>query len=391
MRRFVLAIWICILAFCLLGGFAHARGSQKKVKITNAVVFPDQKILYIYGSGFSGNELKVWLETEGERRSLDVDSSTDSEIQVSFPPGLEGLEGTYRLVVVKCKYWKRFRAHRGDDGDDEDDGRFWGRRHCSEDSLDITVGAVGPEGPQGEVGPQGERGPQGPEGNKGDKGDTGPLGPRGYTGATGSQGPTGATGSQGPTGDKPAHQWSGTSLAFENPDGTMGTSVDLKGPKGDKGDKGDLGLAGKTCPAGSFVQGFDANGDLICAGASELVNFPAPGDTFSDSGQRLWRLGQYVEGTRTTSLGTVRSAELHIVMSYNSLGCDNQDLRMLINGTEVGRFSVVPGASVLDTSFSFGGISGPTYTLRYENVRTVNAGCGSAQFSTSDSTVLLTP
>lgn len=34
---------------------------------------------------------------------------------------------------------------------------------------------------------------------------------------------------KGEKGDKPAHQWVGTSLAFENPNGVMGVAVDLKG------------------------------------------------------------------------------------------------------------------------------------------------------------------
>src|SRR5690606_27512023 len=36
-------------------------------------------------------------------------------------------------------------------------------------------------------------------------------------------------GPQGPKGDKPAHSWSGTQLRFENPNGTWGTYVNLKG------------------------------------------------------------------------------------------------------------------------------------------------------------------
>jgi len=46
-------------------------------------------------------------------------------------------------------------------------------------------------------------------------------------------------------------------------------SWNAAGPKGDKGDKGDpgnLALAGRICPAGLFVTGFDASGGLICAG-----------------------------------------------------------------------------------------------------------------------------
>jgi parallel beta-helix repeat protein len=53
---------------------------------------------------------------------------------------------------------------------------------------------------------------------KGDKGDTGPQG---------IQGP------KGDKGDKPAHRWIDTSLQIENPDGTWGDAVNLKGESGD--------------------------------------------------------------------------------------------------------------------------------------------------------------
>lgn len=43
-------------------------------------------------------------------------------------------------------------------------------------------------------------------------------------------------GEKGDKGDKPAHEWNGTSLSFENPDGSMGESVNLKGEKGDPTD-----------------------------------------------------------------------------------------------------------------------------------------------------------
>lgn len=37
---------------------------------------------------------------------------------------------------------------------------------------------------------------------------------------------------KGEQGEIPKHQWSGTKLRFENPDGTWGKWVDLKGPRG---------------------------------------------------------------------------------------------------------------------------------------------------------------
>ena len=113
------------------------------------------------------------------------------------------------------------------------------------------IGPQGPQGPQGEVGPQGpqgpqgETGPQGPQGPQGETGPQGPQGPQGETGPQGPQGPQGETGPQGPQGekgDKPQHEWIGTQLRFENPDGSWGPAVDLKGEKGDKGDKGDPGV-----------------------------------------------------------------------------------------------------------------------------------------------------
>lgn len=39
----------------------------------------------------------------------------------------------------------------------------------------------------------------------------------------------------GKSGKPPAHQWEGTKIRFQNPDGTWGQWVDLKGKPGDKG------------------------------------------------------------------------------------------------------------------------------------------------------------
>lgn len=55
-------------------------------------------------------------------------------------------------------------------------------------------------------------------------------------------------------GEKPAHQWSGSSLRFENPNATWGSYVNLRGetgPQGPKGDKGDTGATGPQGPQGA--------------------------------------------------------------------------------------------------------------------------------------------
>lgn len=48
----------------------------------------------------------------------------------------------------------------------------------------------------------------------------------------------GEPGKPGPKGDKPDHEWQGTQLRFEKPDGSWGALVDLRGPKGAKGSRG---------------------------------------------------------------------------------------------------------------------------------------------------------
>jgi hypothetical protein len=83
-------------------------------------------------------------------------------------------------------------------------------------------------------------------------GPPGPPGPRGPQGPKGEPGPAGEDGESGP---KPAHEWDGTKLSFEEPDGTMGEKVDLRGPAGKDGRdgvsvRGPEGPAGPAGPAG---------------------------------------------------------------------------------------------------------------------------------------------
>ena len=164
-------------------------------------------------------------------------------------------------------------------------------------------------GPQGEVGPRGPQGPaltieggsfgihyewdgtnlrimnevgvwgdwvdlgglQGLQGEQGLTGASGSAGPQGLQGEQGIQGLTGASGS---TGLAAAHEWSGTEIRFQNPDGSWG-------------DYTDLALSG-TVDASSILGTFDAidlraangeryrleatnDGDLTFATASNLI------------------------------------------------------------------------------------------------------------------------
>jgi len=59
----------------------------------------------------------------------------------------------------------------------------------------------------------------------------------------GPEGPQGPRGFTGDTGPRPDHEWNGTSVRFQLPDGNWGPFIDLLGPKGDKGDVGETGPA----------------------------------------------------------------------------------------------------------------------------------------------------
>lgn len=67
-------------------------------------------------------------------------------------------------------------------------------------------------------------------------------------GAKGDQGLPGVKGDTGLKGDKPAHNWSGTSLRFENPNGSYGSYVNLRGPQGAPG------IPGLDLPEATFSE-----------------------------------------------------------------------------------------------------------------------------------------
>jgi hypothetical protein len=126
-----------------------------------------------------------------------------------------------------------------------------------EDSMDVTIGAEGPAGPQGDTGPrgpQGERGPIGPTGLQGPKGEQGPQGELGLQGPAGPPGPTGPAGPPGPAG--PAGE--------AGPEGPTGPA----GPVGATGPQGPIGPSG---PAGngSRVAAFE-----LVIEASAFVGMP---------------------------------------------------------------------------------------------------------------------
>lgn len=135
-------------------------------------------------------------------------------------------------------------GEKGDKGDPGEKGDKGDPGPRGEKGAKGDQGIQGEQGEKGDKGDQGEQGLQGEKGEKGDPGEQGLQGEKGEKGDKGDPGEPGPQGEKGEKGDKPQHQWVGTQLQFENPDGSWGNLVDLKGEKGDKGDQGEMGPAG---------------------------------------------------------------------------------------------------------------------------------------------------
>jgi M6 family metalloprotease-like protein/uncharacterized repeat protein (TIGR01451 family) len=113
--------------------------------------------------------------------------------------------------------------------------------------------------------------------------------------------------------------------------------------------------------------------------ASESVTFPATGDVVSVASDPFWwHAGDFAEGVRTLTLSNVTGVDYGLVISDNRLtGTGYVDFDLSINATVVGSFTVLPGETSKQVSFSFAPISGPNYTIRLEETNTVDVGGGS--------------
>lgn len=157
----------------------------------------------------------------------------------------------------------------------------------------------GKDGLPGKDGAKGEPGKRGP---RGERGEPGTIGKAGERGPQGEQGPKGDRGPEGPIGPRPAHEWKGTELRFEQSDGEWGKFVDLKGPTGrggalvaipgsgeGSGEQGPAGPTGPTGPAGPTgptgpAGATGATGPAGATGATGPQGDPGEDATLADSG-----------------------------------------------------------------------------------------------------------
>ncbi|ACV26582.1 collagen-like protein [Kangiella koreensis] len=201
-----------------------------------SMIYPGENVTFVAAGSKWGNQLNVHFSEGGLAQDIGLHTSC------SEPLVLGDSYGSFTLV------------------DFVGEARGAAEEH---DLYDLTLGAVGPAGPQGDTGPagpQGDAGPAGPQGDAGPagpQGDTGPAGPQGDTGPAGPQGDTGPAGPQGDTG--PAGPQGDTGPAgpqgdtgATGPQGPAGPQGETgaTGPQGPKGDTGDTGATGPQGPKG---------------------------------------------------------------------------------------------------------------------------------------------
>jgi len=163
-------------------------------------------------------------------------------------------------------------------------------------------------------------------------------------GEPGQPGEKGDKGDKGEKGDKPAHQWQGTMLRFERPDGTWGRFVDLQGPKGARGPRGGGGIASgggdasyiretpMTITVGGATIGTTFNGTIQDALDLILYPYAAPAFTaFALSGYSTMEVGAEIPaGAQTFTWATSNSDNV----TADSLSISNTtDAITLADGT----------------------------------------------------------
>jgi len=141
--------------------------------------------------------------------------------------------------------------------------------------VDIKDKVKGDKGDQGNAGNDGKDGSNGIDGKRGKtglQGNNGLVGLSGVDGMDGLDGEKGDTGEKGDIGNIPKHQWKGTWIRFENPDGEWGKWVNLQGVEGMRG------RGGRIFGSGNSNQNFNEllRVDLSdqCDGVTKTFNMP---------------------------------------------------------------------------------------------------------------------
>lgn len=239
-RRWTIALGL-LACLALAGPLARAakgekdddKGALKALKhlvITSAEPDPNEHTLLISGRNLwkkKETPQAILFVSEFDAYFLELIDREEFEngvqqIEVALPENIEDFPGSFLLGVRS------------------------GNGTSQQDLFALTIGAVGPEGPQGEPGSQGSVGPQGAEGPRGEPGPQGETGPQGVQGPLGPQGESGPQGSPGALGPAGTPGVAGTA----GPQGDPGAEG-VQGPQGEPGIPGAQGIAGPQGSAGA--------------------------------------------------------------------------------------------------------------------------------------------
>ena len=101
-----------------------------------------------------------------------------------------------------------------------------------------------------------------------------------------------ARGEQGPAGPMPDHEWKGTKLRFQKPDGTWGKWVDLRGTAGKDGKDGAIVVRGGGAPREDTEMPYAKRVDFVSQ--TEFYKGEAPPG--ADESAPVWRIAHVVIG-----------------------------------------------------------------------------------------------
>ncbi len=116
----------------------------------------------------------------------------------------------------------------------------------------------------------------------------------------------------------------------------------------------------------------------VDSGTGTVITFPVSTDTFNILWDpNFWNLGDYIQGSRPTSLPSITSINGTIGIKNSLSACGALDLVVSVNGTSVGTVKITnaSGAAV-PLALTFPAKTGPTYVLRFQAGNTVKSGCG---------------
>jgi hypothetical protein len=227
MKHLLASGLVALVCMGLAGGFTSALAkSAAPPVITSAVADYVASTITINGTSFGTGTPIVRLAGVG----LAVKTSSSTQIITALPSGTAS--GTYLLKVTVAGQ--------------------------TDSTFEVTLGAVGPQGPIGARGPAGANGAAGPQGPQGA---AGPQGPAGAAGAQGPAGPQGVTGAAGPAGAN----------GIAGPAGPSGPP----GPPGQNGAPGLTGPPGPQGPPGSQSVFASDGGETLLPFTTTLTGNPS--------------------------------------------------------------------------------------------------------------------